>query len=248
MSEGLCHIESSHGAIVPRTANWGLYACAGESSVVNSNDVRQEWAERSGEYSPDYYAYYGPDETSEWIRSVLDDAVDTDASVLELGCSSGRHLAHLLDNGYQNLHGIDINEEAFTVMEDAYPDLAAQGTFTVDAIESFLPTLDDDEFDVVYSVETLQHIHPDDSHVFADIARVASDLVVTVEIEGPGDDDDSAEGVSPESDESGADVNYVDDGVPLYYRDWEAVFSEHGFVQTASTTNRRDTMRAFRPE
>ncbi|SFK77224.1 Methyltransferase domain-containing protein [Halogranum rubrum] len=213
---------------------------------MNSNDVRQEWAERSGEYSPDYYAYYGPDETSEWIQSALEDAVDTDARILELGCSSGRHLAHLLDHGYQNLHGIDINEEAFTVMEDAYPELAEQGTFTVDAIESFLPALDDDEFDVVYSVETLQHIHPDDSHVFADIARVASDLVATVEIEGPGDD--SEEGVPSESDESEAEVNYVDDDVPLYYRNWESVFTELGLVQTASTTNRRDTLRAFRPE
>lgn len=215
---------------------------------MNSNDVRQEWAERSGEYSPDYYAYYGPDETSEWIRSVIGEFVDTDARILELGCSSGRHLAHLLDHGYENLHGVDINEEAFTVMEDAYPELAAQGTFTVDAIESFLPTLDGDEFDVVYSVETLQHIHPDDSHAFGDVARVASDLVVTVEIEGPGDD--AAEGEATEStgSESGEDVNYVDDDVPLYYRDWESVFTEHGFVQTVSTTNRRDTLRAFRPE
>ena len=211
---------------------------------MDSNDVRREWEERSGAYSPDYYAYYGPDETSESIRSVLDDVVDTDASVLELGCSSGRHLAHLLEHGYHDLHGVDINDEAFEVMAEEFPELAASGTFHVDALESFLPTVADDQFDVVYSVETLQHIHPDDSDVFADVARVAAELVVTVENEGSESDQ------SDESENSGSDqsVNYVHDEFPLYYRDWEAVFTDLGFVQSASWTTDRDTMRVFRPE
>jgi SAM-dependent methyltransferase len=206
--------------------------------LVDSNDVRREWEERSGAYSPDYYAYYGPNETSESIRAVLDRVVDTDASVLELGCSSGRHLAHLLEHGYHDLHGVDINDEAFEVMAEEYPELAAEGTFHVDALESFLPTVADDRFDVVYSVETLQHIHPDDSHVFADVARVAADLVVTVENEGSESD---------QSDESDQSVNYVDGEFPLYYRDWEAVFTDLGFVQTESVTTDRDTMRVFEP-
>ncbi|SEO28446.1 Methyltransferase domain-containing protein [Halogranum amylolyticum] len=231
---------------------------------MDSNDVRREWEERSGAYSPDYYAYYGPDETSESLRAVLDDAVDSDASILELGCSSGRHLAHLLDHGYHDLHGVDINDEAFEVMADNYPDLASRGTFHVDAIESFLPSVEDDRFDVVYSVETLQHIHPDDSHVFADVARVASDLLVTVENEGSrdesqeesgderpdGDDEGGSEERTSATAESDADrgVNYVHDEFPLYYRDWEAVFTDLGFVQTASRATDRDTMRVFRPE
>jgi SAM-dependent methyltransferase len=210
------------------------------STLVDSNDVRREWAERSGAYSPDYYAYYGPNETSERVREALDGIVDTDAAVLELGCSAGRHLAHLLDHGYDDLHGVDINDQAFEVMAEHYPDLAASGTFHVDAIESFLPDVEDDEFDVVYSVETLQHIHPDDSHVFADVARVAADVVITVENEGS-----ETEGDDEATDES---VNYVDGEFPLYYRDWKSVFTDLGFTQTASETTERDTMRVFRAE
>ncbi|MFB6178072.1 MAG: class I SAM-dependent methyltransferase, partial [Halobaculum sp.] len=35
---------------------------------MNSDEVRRRWADRSGEFSPEYYAYYGPNATSETIR------------------------------------------------------------------------------------------------------------------------------------------------------------------------------------
>jgi SAM-dependent methyltransferase len=204
---------------------------------VDPNDVRQGWAERSGEYSPDYYAYYGPDETSESIRELLDSRVGADAAVLELGCSSGRHLAHLRDHGYDDLHGVEINDDAFDVMAEEFPDLADAGTFYAEAIESVVPQFADDRFDAVFSVETLQHIHPDDEWVFGELARITDDLLVTAEIE---------DGDHSETDADG-DVNYVDDGVPLYYRNWRRIFSDRGFVEVDSGTTRRDTLRAFRP-
>jgi len=208
-----------------------------DSIQVDPNDVRQGWAERSGEYSPDYYAYYGPDETSESIRELLDSRVGADAAVLELGCSSGRHLAHLRDHGYDDLHGVEINDDAFDVMAEEFPDLADAGTFYAEAIESVVPEFADDRFDAVFSVETLQHIHPDDEWVFGELARITDDLLVTAEIE---------DGDHSETDADG-DVNYVDDGVPLYYRNWRRIFSDRGFVEVDSGTTRRDTLRAFRP-
>jgi SAM-dependent methyltransferase len=232
---------------------------------VDSDEVRRQWAERSGAYSPEYYAYYGPNETSELLRARLDAALDSDAAVLELGCSSGRHLAHLHDHGYEELHGIEINDEAFDVMADAYPDLFDRGTFYADAIEDVVPEFEADRFDAVYSVETLQHIHPDDEWVFDELARIAGELLVTVENEGSGDEadgDESAEldpgsGERAEADDGDAvaaedaaveDVNYVHDEVPLYYRDWGRVFGERGFEAVATIETKRDTLRAFRPE
>ncbi|PSQ50381.1 class I SAM-dependent methyltransferase [Halobacteriales archaeon SW_6_65_15] len=207
---------------------------------MNPNDVRQGWAERSGEYSPDYYAYYGPDETSESIRGLLDSRVGAEAAVLELGCSSGRHLAHLHDHGYDDLHGVEINDDAFEVMAEEYPDLAEAGTFYADAIEKTVPEFADDRFDAVFSVETLQHIHPENEWVFDELARVTDDLLVTAEIE-----DDEGDGGQGESDDP--DVNYVDDDVPLYYRNWRRVFTGRGFVEVTSESLRRDILRAFRP-
>jgi SAM-dependent methyltransferase len=208
---------------------------------VNPDEVRRRWAERSGEFSPDYYAHYGPDETSDRLLDVLDSTVGRDASVLELGCSAGRHLAHLARHGYERLHGVDINEEAFAVLRESYPELADVGTFHARAIEDVLPQFRDDRFDAVYTVETLQHIHPDDEWVFADVLRVASDLVVTVENEGP----HGAEDGDVASDAERPPVNYVNDDFPLYYRDWDAVFTGLGLTAGRVEATDRDTLRAF---
>jgi SAM-dependent methyltransferase len=215
---------------------------------VDSNDVTRQWAERSGEYSPAYYAYYGPDETSERIRETLDRFVGRDASILELGCSSGRHLSHLHDHGFADVAGIEVNDDAFDVMDEHYPDLAVDGTFYRDAIEAVVEEFEDGAFDAVYSVETLQHVHPDHAWVFEEIARIADDLLVTVENEGDVDHGGASGSEEPGSDATDPDVNYVDRGLPLYYRNWNRVFTQFGFVEVERRDGKRDTFRAFRAE
>ncbi|ESP88234.1 class I SAM-dependent methyltransferase [Candidatus Halobonum tyrrellensis] len=202
---------------------------------MDPEDVRRDWAERDGEFSPRYYAGKGADGTSETLRSVLEFYLDDDAAILEVGCGSGRHLDHLREAGFENLAGVDINAESFDVMAETYPDLAATGEFHAGAIEDLLPEFDDDAFDAVYSVETLQHIHPDDAWVFEELTRVTGDLLVTVENEGNG----------AERGREGSEVSYVNDEFPLYHRDWKAVFSELGCVQVVHEPGDRDTLRAF---
>ncbi len=201
---------------------------------MDPNSVRQQWAERSGEYSPDYYAYYGPNETSELLRARLDSAVTSDAAILELGCSSGRHLAHLHDGGYENLHGIEINDEALSVMEENYPELAADGTFYIDSIEETVSEFDDDQFDVVFSVETLQHVHPGEK-VFDEFERITANRLITVENEENADDEKSSETA----------VNVVHGEFPLYFRNWKQVFTDRGFIELHSEPTDRDVFREF---
>lgn len=205
------------------------------SQIMDVNEVHRRWASRSSAYSPQYYAYYGPDERSELLREVLEDAVGTDASVLEPGCSAGRHLAHLHESGFDDLSGIDVNDESLEVLAENYPGLAADGSFYMDAIETVVPAFDDGAFDAVYTVETLQHLPPTSESAFAELARVADDLLVTVENEGEEADRDSGEGVS-----------YVDGEIPLYYRRWDRVFEDLGFVERESRSLKRDTLRVFR--
>jgi SAM-dependent methyltransferase len=197
---------------------------------VDSNDVREAWADRSGEYSPTYYAHYGPDETSELVRSKITQYVGPDARVLEVGCGVGRHLKALATGGFDELTGVDVNDEALDVLRETYPELAAEGEFHAATIESYLDGVETDAFDAVFSVETLQHIHPDETWVFGELARVTGDLLVTVE---------------NESGEYGT-ANHVDDQLPLYYRDWQRVFTELGFEELESLERKRDTVRVFR--
>ena len=203
---------------------------------MEPDDVRQDWAERSGRFSPEYYAQIGPNEVSETLVEVLTHYVDDGAAILEVGCGCGRHLAHLRDHGFENLAGIDINDESFDVMAEHYPRLAETGTFHAGAVEDLVPEMADGEFDVVYSVETLQHVHPDDEWVFEELARVTDDLLVTAENEGN----------SPERGRGNAVVSYVDDEFPLYHRDWKRVFTDLGLAQLIREPTSRDTIRVFR--
>jgi SAM-dependent methyltransferase len=197
---------------------------------------REGWAERSGQYSPEYYAEIGPNEVSETLATVLSYYADDSAAVLELGCSSGRHLAALREAGFENLTGIDLNDDAFDVMAEYFPRVAETGTFHTGAIEDVLPEFDDGAFDVVYSVETLQHVHPDETWVFEEVIRVTDDLLVTAENEGN----------SPQRGRDGAEVSFVNDDFPLYHRDWKAVFSDRGLAQLVCEPTSRDTVRVFR--
>ena len=201
---------------------------------MDASDVRSEWADRTGEYSPRYYAYYGPNEVSEALLPVLSDRVRTSASILELGCSSGRHLAHLLEHGYQDVAGVEINEDALTVMAEEFPSLADAGTFYAEPIESVVESLDDDAFDVVFSAQTLQHLHGDVDRVFDEIRRIAKSFIITAEIEGADRRGDRE-----------TLVRDVDEGLPLTHRNWRTVFERGDFRQTHVEQIDVDTLRVF---
>ncbi|QGN07495.1 class I SAM-dependent methyltransferase [Halorhabdus sp. CBA1104] len=196
---------------------------------------RRGWAERTGEFSPAYYADLGPNKVSNSLVTLLEHYSSTDASILELGCSSGRHLAHLRENGFDDLTGIDINDDAFDVMADAFPAVAETGTFHTGAIEDLVPEFPDDAFDVVYSVETLQHVHPDDAWVFDELARISGSLLVTVENEGP----------DPDGGKTDETITSVKGEFPMYRRNWGRVFTDLGLEQLLSKPGKPDTIRAF---
>lgn len=217
-------------------------------------DVRQQWVDRSRAYSPEYYAYYGPDERSDHLLTVLEDRLDREATVLELGCGSGRHLSHLAANGYEDLVGVDVNGAAFDVLERTYPDLAAAGTFHHGALESVVPSFETDRFDLAYSVETLQHLHPSCDWLLDELHRVTADLLVTAEIESERGDDrggDRAQvgvdrdDIDRESDGDGVRETDVD-GVTLYKRRWDRVLDDAGFDELTAIDCDRVTFRLFR--
>lgn len=212
----------------------GTIRLASPSWTVNPDEVRRAWNRRAGEFSPEYYAYRGADLRSATVLECIQRFLGSDASILELGCSSGRHLAHLQDNGFEDLSGVELNGAALDVLAETYPDLADVGTFYEGAFESVLVDMADGAFDAVYSVESLQHVHPNASWIFAEIGRITEDLIITVENERPTGPDDEG-------------VTYVDEDLPLYHRKWDDVFGDLGYTQISVRDGERDTVRVFEP-
>lgn len=205
------------------------------------------WAELQGEYSPAYYAHRGSDVRSQAVHTAITEIVDSSASICELGCSAGRHLAHLHAKGFTDLWGVDLNTDAFDVLAETYPALDEDGTFYEGALSNVLPTFDDDQFDAVYSVETLQHVHPAvASTVFGHISRITEHVLVTAEVESrPTEDEPAWASTSPEE---SPPIDFVSEDVPLYYRNWNHIFTDRGFRQTAVTETNRDVVRTFVPD
>lgn len=202
---------------------------------MNTSPPGSPWADRTGEYSPDYYAYHGPNATSERLREIFTDRLDPAAPILEVGCSAGRHLAHLQRGGFSDLTGVEVNANALRVMREEYPELARTARIHETRIERVVREFDDRSFAAVFSVETLQHLPPESSWAFAELARVTESLLVTVENEG-----------TPER-RAGRDpaVTHVNDEIPLYFRDWGEVFTDLGLRELSVTPGDRHTVRVF---
>ena len=128
----------------------------------------------------DPHDYVGPVGRSEVLLSLISD-LPRDARILEVGCNVGRNLAYLYDHGYRNLEGIEINPHAVELLRTTFPQLAGVPVHLGPA-EEVLPGLHD-EFDLVYTMAVLEHIHPGSTVVFDEIVRLGRSVL---SIEPPG--------------------------------------------------------------
>ncbi len=125
-------------------------------------------------------AYIAPVHRSRALVSLIKD-LPKDAAILEVGCNVGRNLAFLHDSGYRNLTGIEISPHAARLLRETYPQLV-DASVKVGAAEEVLPGFEDKRFDLVFTMAVLEHIHPDSTSVFENMARVARSLL-TIEPE-----------------------------------------------------------------
>lgn len=124
----------------------------------------------------------GADRSSLMVKLIADAWPERTISILEPGCNIGRNLYHLMAAGYEHLRGIEISPRAHQLMREFYPDLTTV-MFYQGSIESWITQFDDCEFDVVFTLAVLMHIHPDSEWIFEHLARVARLGIVTLEDE-----------------------------------------------------------------
>ena len=112
---------------------------------------------------------------SQALRKLIDD-LPPDARILEVGCNVGRNLAYLHENGFPHVEGIEINPHAVERLRETFPQLA-DVTIHIGAAGDVLPKLADDSFDLVFTMAVIEHIHPDEAHIFDEMVRVAHDVL-----------------------------------------------------------------------
>jgi len=102
--------------------------------------------------------------------------------ILEIGSNVGRNLFYLYNRGYHNLTGVEINKRAIELMSAHYPDCFKSSLILNQPIENCIKNFDDKQFDVVFTMAVLEHIHPKSSWIFYEIQRITKNII-TIEDE-----------------------------------------------------------------
>jgi SAM-dependent methyltransferase len=125
-----------------------------------------------------------PPARSAYLADLLRRLAPPPAGVLEVGCNAGRNLAALHAAGWGHVAGVEISARALAQFRETFPAAYAASAVHCGAAEDVLPRLADRSVDVVFTMAVLEHVHPDAESVFAELTRIASRLVVTIEDEG----------------------------------------------------------------
>jgi SAM-dependent methyltransferase len=181
--------------------------------ILSDRECQEFWQVEPGQNDgvanrPEDYAR-GPVTIMRYVLEQIDPWVNRTDSTLEVGCNAGSKLNELMRFGFTNLSGIDINPDSLSVLKDAFPHLHESARLHAGHVEEVLSRLGDHEFAFIYSISSLQHIHPARDAAFDQIARTCGEFLLTCEIEWAGG--------------------------PYYFpRNYRRVFERRGFHQMAS--------------
>lgn len=125
--------------------------------------------------------YLNAEPRSLFLLKVMRKHANADMKILEIGCNVGRNLNYLLESGYTDLSGIEICEDAVRLLKKNYPELKDARIYN-SPVEDVIREFSDSEFDIIFTMATLEHIHKDSEWVFGEMARV-SKLIITIEDE-----------------------------------------------------------------
>lgn len=120
---------------------------------------------------------------SRFLLDLLEPYLDPSSHVMEIGCNVGRNLKYLYDAGYENLTGIELNDDAVALMAREYPAVYDAIDVYNEPVEEVITRLPDDSIDVTFTFALLAHIPIENEFVFDEIVRVTDGYVVTFENE-----------------------------------------------------------------
>ena len=140
----------------------------------NLTEAHEYWKHPPSENRPELYmeGLY----KSESLFRLMKDHIKKYDSILELGCNVGRNLAYLYHNGFEELWGIDINEDAIK------KNICPEAKFMIGSIEEVIKKIPDKNFDIVFSMAVLMHIPPESDWIMEEIARITNKYIFIMEM------------------------------------------------------------------
>lgn len=186
-----------------------------EEEKKTMEELHDHWKSSS---TPDLYAPRV--ERSEFLTKYIRKCIVRNGQILEVGCNVGRNLNYLREQGYQNLSGIEISEEAVMAMKETFPELAEAAHIMNAPVEQIIKRLPSNSYDLVFSMAVLLHIHPDSDWVFEEMARISRDYIITVEAERAS-------------------------GWHIFPRNYKAIFEDLGFKQVTESNAKAAGLKAY---
>jgi SAM-dependent methyltransferase len=176
---------------VPRFAKRMLRSTRNTAQAViappqkSRNELHQYWTEPyDGSNSPEDYLTLANPRRSEYLVQVAQSVATPQSSVLEIGCNVGRNLNYLFEAGFHKLTGIEISDNAVRLLKASYPEMAQNSALHCCPIEDIIKTFSDRQFDFVFTMAVLEHIHFESEWIFGEIARIAGKHLFIYEDEG----------------------------------------------------------------
>jgi SAM-dependent methyltransferase len=122
-------------------------------------------------------------ERSEFLVSIVKRYLNREGSILELGCNVGRNMQYLFNAGFRNLSGVEISAKALEIMKLKFPTLAKSSSIYNSTIEEWVQSYSSLQFDLIFAMAVLEHIHWDSDWVFSYLSKMSKKYLVIIEDE-----------------------------------------------------------------
>jgi len=122
-------------------------------------------------------------ERSIYLADLITKYLHKESKILEIGCNVGRNLNCLHKKSFKNLSGVEINRDAIELMSKTYPSLHKTAKIYVSSIEDWITNISECNFDLIYTVAVLEHIHWDSEFIFNIMKKISAKYIITIEDE-----------------------------------------------------------------
>jgi len=142
----------------------------------------EHWKNPQDHNQPSNYNKSYTSQRSKYLYGLLKKyKIPVGSKILEIGCNCCRNLNYIYSKGYNKLTGIEINKNAIDLQKELFQNLKAN--IINSSIEDYILKIQDNKFDVIFTMAVIQHIHLDSNWIFEHIARINKKWLIIIELD-----------------------------------------------------------------